>query len=256
MTYTEAQKEFQIRLYHWAQAAQEKEIREDFPNFRYFDEEFLRRFIFYRSLDPDARKLLAKGLIQSCHQEAVKFLGESISLESHSLMNREESFRMRQLPGTWEGQFAPKNEADQPTKATRQQFKKAIRSHFRAAFGSTLLPPDPLNGKSELVFPTKCRGWIINTQIEFVGRWGLSTFQSHSIWTGKWITKEEPAVLFANCIGFGLQYGGAIGIGSIRREILAENIEPTCAEIITHCRIMFDALPTLLEGLELESLTT
>ena len=37
---------------------------------------------------------------------------------------------------------------------------------------------------------------------------------------------------------------------------LVEGIEPTCVEIIGHCRRMLDVFPKLLEGLELESLTT
>ena len=213
MKYSEAQTEFQIRLYNWATMAQEKEIKEFFPSLRFVDKEFARKFLFFQSLDPNSQTVLGRGLLQTRHEEAVKVLGESISPEAETLMRREEAFRRRQLPGTWEGAYAPRNEADQLPLATRKQLKKAIRVHFRAAFGDQCLPPDPLDGKSDGPFGMKCYGWIINTNFDF-GRWFPEIRQEHSVWTGKWITRSEPAVMIANCIGFRLNYGNEIGFGS------------------------------------------
>lgn len=106
-----------------------------------------------------------------------------------------------------------------------------------------------------MLFGMKCHGWIIKTWFDF-GRWAPEIRLEHKVWTGKWITKEQPAVLFANCIGFQLNYGNEIGIGSGWENITVENVDPTCAEIIGHSRRMFDVLPKLLEGLDLELLTT
>jgi len=255
MKYSEAQTEFQIRLYRWATMAQEKEIKELFPSFRYVDKEFARKFHFFQSLDLNSQTILGQGLLQTRHQQAVKVLGETISPESETLMRREEAFRRRWLPGTWDGAYAPRNEPDHPPQATRKQLKKAIRDHFRPAFGDRCLPPDPLAGKADMLFGMKCHSWTIETDFGF-GRWSPEVRQEHSVWTGKRITKEQPAVLFANCIGFRLNYGNEIGIGSGWENITVENIESTCAEIIGHCRRMFDVFPRLLEGLDLELLTT
>jgi hypothetical protein len=254
VTYAEAQKEFQIRLYRWAKTAQEEELEGDFPNFRYFDEEFQRRFLFMGTLDRPSQFSLCRAWLKNRHQEAATALGDTVSLDEQTLMRKEEAFRLRQAPGTWEGRFTPKNESEQPPKANRKQLKKAIRDIFNAAFGSLFLPPNPLDKSGDMTFRIKCCGWIINTSFDF-GRWEPEISHHQSIWTGKWITKEEPAVLLANALRIQMNYGNELGLGSTRRAILAENIEPTCAEIIAHCRIMFDAFPKLLEGLELESLT-
>jgi hypothetical protein len=188
------------------------------------------------------------------HQAAAKALGESISEEASELMRREEGFRLRTSPGTWEGAFAPANTVGTPKLATRRQITRVIRGQFLAAFGHQCLSPDPLDEKPGVKFRMKCRGWIIKTYFEF-GRWAPELSHDHYIWTGKWITKGEPAVLTANSIGIGLNYGSEIGIGSGWENIAAENIEAVCAEIIEHCSCMFDIFPGLLEGLDLELLT-
>jgi len=151
--------------------------------------------------------------------------------------------------------YTAENTAAKPALATRRQLKKAMKEHFIATFGDKWLPPDPLDKSGDLQFSMKCRGWIVGTSFDF-GRWTPEITYDHSIWTGKWITKEEPAVLFANCIGFRLNYGNDIGIGSGWENITVENIKYVCAEIIGHCQQMFDIFPKLLEGLDLELLTT
>lgn len=254
MTYPEAQTEFLLRLYRWAKAAQEKELLEGFPRFKHLDEELARTFLFFRSLDPRSQMLLARGRLMVRHKEAAKALGEEITLEVQTLMRREEAFRLRQLPGTWEGRFAQKNEADMPKLATRKQLKKSMLAQFGATFGDQCLPVDPLENKTDPEFRMKYKGWVICTGFNF-GRWDPEIGLSQGVWNGHWITKEQPTVLFANSLRIQMSYGAEIGFCSDWREIAVEDIEPTCAEVIEHCRRMFDALPALLDGLELESLT-
>jgi hypothetical protein len=256
MTYTEAQTEFNIRLYRWAKAALEEEMRKSFPSFQFCSEWPSRTCQFLNSLDQHSRVELGNAMLlarHKKHQNAPKALNETISEESVALMRLEEGFRLRTSPGTWEGRFAAANSADKPALATRRQLKKAMKEHFLAAYGNQCLPPDPLDGNTDMVFGMKSSGWIVKTSFEF-GRWAPEIVHYHSIWTGKWITKEEPAELFANCIGFRLNYGNDIGIGSGWDNIAVENIEAACTEIIGHCQRMFDVFPKLLEGLDLESL--
>lgn len=254
MTYTEAQSEFHVRLYRWAQAALAMELEESFPSFRFCREWPTRRCLFLRSLDPDSRNLFAQALLLQSHPEAAKVLGEAVSEAQAALMRREEGFRLRTSPGTWEGRFASVNAAKQSALATRKQLKRAIREHFGVAFGDRCLPRDPLDGKSDVTFRMSCRGWIIKIGFDF-GRWDPEITCDQSIWTGQWITKDKPAILFANCIGFGLNYGNVLGIGSGWENIAVHNLDAVCAEIVLHCRRLLDAFPELLAGLELESLT-
>jgi hypothetical protein len=258
MTYIEAQTEFYIRLHRWAKANLDEEIKNFFSSFKFCGEWPSRTCLFLNSLDQHSKVVLGNAMLLVGHQQrpnADKVLIEAISNEAVALMQREEGFRMRTLPGTWEGRFTAANIPDKSVLATRRQLKKAIKEQFLAVYGNQCLPPDPLDGTGDMLFGMKCRGWIIKTFFHF-GRWSPEITYSHNIWTGKWITKKEPAVLFANCIGFRLNYGNDIGIGSGWENIEIKNINAVCTEIIGHCRRMFDALPSLLEGLDLELLTT
>lgn len=252
MTYNEAQTEFNIRLYRWAKSALEKEISEGFPRFQLNKDWSKLRCHFIQTLDRQSQATFCQGILQKHHQDAATALGEAISAEAEALMRSEETFRSN---NAWVRSADAQVSFGKQTMATRRELKKAIAVHFRAAFGDECLPLDPLDGKSDLRFRMKCRGWIIKTGFEF-GRWDPEITCDHNIWTGKWITKEEPQVLFANCIGFRLSYGNEIGIGSGWENIATVDIEPACLSVIEHCRLMFDVFPILLEDLDLGLLTT
>ena len=252
MKYSEAKTKFDIRLYQWAKTAQQMEIQESFPSFRLCNSWVAKTCLFFQGLNPHSRTVLGQGLLQRMHPEAVKALGETISPETEVLIRREENYRVTQLA---QERMRTAFSGDQkPSLAKARQLRKAITTHFKAAFGDICLPPEPLDGKPDLIFRMRCHGWVIKTLFEF-GRWFPEIRYDHSAWTGKWITKEEPAVLFANCIGFRLSYGNVLGIGSGWDNIAVDGVEPVCVAVVDHSRRMFDLFPKLLEGLELESLT-
>jgi hypothetical protein len=252
MTFAEAHTEFSIRLYRWAKGALEKEILEGFPRFQLSKDWSKLRCHFIHTLDQQSKDLFCQGILQKHHQDAVTALGEAISADSEVLIRREEAFRSENNP--WARASASQPGHGKQTLATRRELKKAITAHFRATFGDECLPPDPLDGKSDLRFRMKCRGWIIKTGFEF-GRWGPEITCDHNVWTGKWITKDDPQVLFANCLGFRLSYGNEIGIGSGWEGVTIDNVERTCLAVVGHCQRMFDVFPMLLENLDLQLLT-
>lgn len=247
MNYIEAQAEFNLRLYRWAKINLEEEMRESFPSFQFCGKVPSRTCQFLSSLDQHSRAALGSALLLATHKDAAKVLNEVISDEATALMRQLENLR-------WKGSFAAEPTNDNPALATRRQLKRAMKERFLAAYGNQCLPPDPLDGNEDMVFRMQCRGWIIKTSFDF-GSWASEITYDHSVWTGKWVTKETPAILFANCIGFRLNYGNEIGIGSRWEKISVEQMEAVCTEIIGHCQRMFDVFPKLLEGLDLELLT-
>lgn len=252
MTYTEAHTEFSIRLYRWAKTALEKEMLEGFPRFQMTKDWSMLRCRFFQTLNHQSRTVFGQGLLQMRHQNAVKALGEVISTEAEALMRREEAFRSEN--NAWARASASEASQGMQTLATRRDLKKAIADHFWAAFGDECLPPDPKDNKGGLQFRMACRGWIIKTEFEF-GRWDPEITCVHDVWTGKLITKDEPQVLFANCLGFQMNYGNEIGIGSGWEGIGVDNVDRTCLTVVEHCQRMFDIFPELLEELDLQLLT-
>lgn len=148
-----------------------------------------------------------------------------------------------------------RSEADEKRLTKASKVRRAMTAHFKAAFGSACLRPDPLDKGEDLIFRMECRGWILKTFFHF-WHYGPVINCSHIVWTGKWLFPEEPLVLPFNCLRSGTSYGNEIGIGSVWDHITDEDVEPVCAEVIEHCRRFFEAAPKLLEGLELETLTT
>lgn len=252
MTYTEAQTEFSIRLYRWAKNALEKEMLEGFPRFQLNKDWSIIRRHFFETLDHHSKIVFGQGLLQLRHQNAVKLLREMISEEAEALIRREEAFRSEN--NAWARASGSEANLGNQTLATRRSLKKAISTHFRAAFGDECVPSDPIDGKIDVQFRMVCHGWIIKTEFEF-GRWDPEITYAHDVWTGKLITKEEPRMLFANCLGFQLNYGNEIGMGSGWEGIQDNDVERICLTVVEHCRIMVDVLPNLLEGLDLELLT-
>jgi hypothetical protein len=252
MTYAEAQAEFSIRLYRWAKTALEMEMMEGFPRFQLNKEWSKLRCEFFQTLDPQSKVVFSQGILQMRHQIAAKTLGEVISAEAESLLGREEVFRSEN--NGWARRGGSTTNPNNQSLATRRELKKAMAAHFRAAFGDDCLPADPLDRKRELRFSMKCRGWIIKTGFEF-GRWDPEITCAQDVWTGKLITKEEPQVLFANCLGFQMNYGDEIGIGSGWEGIANDNVEQTCLAVVDHCRRIFDVLPMLLDNLDLQQLS-
>lgn len=249
MTYTEAKREFDIRLYRWARPILLREIAGDFPSFKLCKTGPAQPCRFFRKLTAHEKVDFADGLLQRRHAEAVKALNEPISTAGLALLNREVDFWAIDPERFW---LSPE---DEKRVVKARQLRKAMSSRFKAAFGSECLPRGPLDGKGDLVYRMPCRGWIIRTWF-FFGRWGPEISYFHNIWTGKWITREEPEVLPANCIGFGDSYGNTIGIGTCWDYLFEEDVEPACAAVIEHCSRFFEAAPKLLDGLELETLTT
>ncbi len=248
MTYTEAKREFDIRLYRWAKPILCREIAEDFPSFRLCKSGPAQTCRFFRKLSEHEQMDFACGLLQRRHADAVKALNEPISTAGLALLNREVDFWAMDPERFW---LSPE---DEKRIVKARQLRKAMASHFKTAFGGECLPRYPHDKKGDFVFRMSCRGWIITTWF-FFGRWGPEISYDHHIWTGKWVTPQEPEVLPYNRIGSGNSYGNDIGIGTRWDYLMEEDLEPACAEVIEHCRRFFAVVPKLLEGLELESLT-
>ncbi len=254
MTYQEAQTEFYIRLHHWRKTALEKEIQEGFPRFRNFNNHASIRCRFFETLGKDSQDIFMRGLsqtrhqllLQTCRQPAANTLVEEIPPEFAVLARREEDFQREYAIALWKSLSSSGIER---TLAKSRERRKAIKAHFRAAFGDKCLPPDPYYG-NDVVFQIPCNGWIIVTYFYF-GRWEPEISYHHNIWTGKLVTKDEPDVF----LGSQLNYGNEIGIGSGWQGIAVEDVDRTCLAVVEHCRIIFDALPELLKGLDLHLLT-
>lgn len=255
MKFREAKECFEVRLYQWAQSELVAEGGRSFSAFASCNGFPMKVGLFFETLSAQERLLFGSALLQRRHQEAVAILGEASAPEYVDILRRFDRWTTLSIPHS-DKLLATTLEGEFPTQmASRRCLKKAMKDHYLRAFGGDQLPHDPLEPKAEGIrVRSKCRGWVVVTTFEF-GRWQPEITYEHDIWTGQWITKESPPVLFANCIGFRLNYGIELGVGSGWDRLREDQVNPACVEIVEHCRRMFVRFPVLLEGLELESLT-
>lgn len=89
MTLKQAQREFAVRLYHWAGSAFESEIELGFPAFKSFRSGSVWQCCeFMRRLSPAEQLKLAHGCLKETHGQAVEFLGRRTSIEEAALCSK------------------------------------------------------------------------------------------------------------------------------------------------------------------------
>ena len=140
--------------------------------------------------------------------------------------------------------------------ASRRKLRKVMTAQFKEAFGSECIGLACVDEWEELVFCTKCSGWIIETQFD-IGRRESQIGYNHCITTRRIFEPDEAQPSPIRCMGYFLSFNSRLGISSQSEwpYLMDEDIEPTCAVVIEHCRRFVDAAPQLLEGLELDKLT-
>lgn len=251
MTYAEAQTEFSTRLYRWAKGALEREVIEGFPRFQGVKDWSRLRCLFLQSLDDESRTLFAQHILRMRHQNAAEAFWGEASTKAEVLMRLEDAFRSES--NAWVRVSGSDADRTRKTLASRREIKKAVGDRFRTAFGKDWIRCGSEAGKTGLRYRNEYHGWVVLTEFEF-GRWDPEITCVHDIWTGKLITREDPQVLVANCLGFQMNYGNEIGIGSGWERIAVDDVDQTCSIVMEHCQRLFDILPMLLESLDLKSL--
>lgn len=251
MTYSEAKAEFDLRLYHWAKAKLSHEVESGFTS---FCPELWPACRFFQSLTSEEKQALKMAVLQQKHPISAKSPREDFPSQGARLLNRMDEFcsqekRLRDFA------YYRGIETERERFPRAKDLRKMVTSHFKNAFGAQCTPLTEQERRGGgLSFKIKLAGWSVMTDFDF-GRWAPHIEYGHSIWTGKWITKEEPAVLFANCLGFRLSYARELGLGAIWDNLSVDEAELACREVSGHCQTMFEALPELLNGLEQQSLT-
>ncbi len=227
-------------------------MQRSFPSFRLCRREVVRRCRHIMELDAPSRVQLARALLQVYHKKAAELLGESISPESEELLRCEQNYHDTHRSADIASDAL--RSRDDSKRATAQALKRAVAANFKVTFDGRCILATPTERLTDLDFRMECLGWMVRTWFEF-GRWEPEIRVNQDIWTGRFITKEQPEVMQFNCIGFRLSYGNLLGIGSGWSGISIGEIDSVCGEVMKHCQRMFDVFPTLLNGLEFESLT-
>lgn len=254
MTISEGTQEFQIRYYYWAASEFEREIGESFPILRTFKNGPIREaYQFMQQIAKNEQLTLAKSLLKRTHPKATKILGEKLSDEENSLLNKFDNFRSQfHVP-------VGIDPSGQKIKyVSKNKLRKAIEISFTKAYGSRCVKILTTEEGWDPFFEMKFAGWIVSTSFSF-GRYQSMISYQHSIGSeAKVPIQEYPP----ECWPPTLRLGGSLGLlstglGIAQPQWLSlkkEDVDQACDTVIKCCGHFFEAVPRLLKGLEFEKI--
>lgn len=262
MNFLEAQSEFRIRYYLWANSEFEREINGSFPSSQQFRTgPAWQAFQFFQKLDNVDRLVLARGLLKRFHPEAVKVLGETCSTDEEILRKRLDRFRHDARSSIELEIDARERSGEKIRYISKRKLLNTVAHRFRDVFGNECVESGrELTGDPRLEFERKCPGgWTISTHFWF-GRGESLIDYSHAISSeiaveqrgakGPYMGSLVMCCLTSFCSWLGL-------CSQTQWEYLAndQEVDQACNAAIKLCSHFFAVAPKLMNGLEFEKIS-
>ena len=260
MTFPKAQQEFQIRYYLWAVSEWENEIEELCPNLQLFKSGSVWKLHqLIKKFDKDKQLIVAQSLLKRFHPEAIKALGETLSVEEQSLRNRLDEFR--RTPAGLDVVIDARRRAGEKIKFVgKRKLLNLTAQRFLDAFSSQCEESARvMEGDPRLEFQMKCSGWTVFTYFWFGRRESLINY-GHTIASETSFEHQGPQGTYrANLvIGSMMSFCSWLGISSQTQweYLMPEDVEQACDAAIKFCGRFFQVAPKLLKGLEFDKITS
>jgi hypothetical protein len=191
---------------------------------------------------------LARGLLKRFHAAAAKTLGETCSPEEEALRSRRDE-ALSNIVSFGEEVRARKNAGEPVKLASKRQLRTAITAQFKSGLGDERIDWAVLEEERELSFQIKRAGWLVDTFFDFGRKEPLLRY-THSIASEQTFPYRGARV--AMVMGWCMSFNSYLGLSSQTEwhYVTTDEIESTCATVMTICSHFFDVLPKLLKGLE------
>jgi hypothetical protein len=192
-------------------------------------------------------------ILRMWNPEGAQLLGQRWIEEVGELRHKLEAM-FGMLPPSREGEVSARRSIGEKVKlAPKRKFRTTILTKFKQAFGSQCLELACVGLDPDLEFKMNCRGWLLSTNFDFTGRGPSQLSYWHSL-TGPMPINSgrRLAALSSSPIGF----AEWLGIGQTHWEYIMDvEVERTCDAAVELCRRFIQVAPTLLQGLDYESIT-
>jgi hypothetical protein len=206
----------------------------------------------------DGQSDLAGELFKLFRADALQIV-EKLCFDDETLLAQLDVI-YKKVPQSFEDQIGARKMAGEKIKfSSKRKLQKAMEKKFQDVFGGQYFDftYDDI-GDLASWFRMKCGSWIISTNFWYGRGQGLIEY-SHTISSGHDVEQQGskgtywgPLVL-STCISFTARLG--ITSQTQWEYLSGEEIEPTCDNVISHCRHFFEVAPKLLKGLEFEKIT-
>lgn len=236
MEFEEAQKEFSVRFYRWANEEARLEVEREFPLLRQMDNSscriHLRRM---ERLSTEDQQAFVALLVKRYHPQAIKLLGETplSDKESDKIKKYVRSFAYESDPV--EQEFIQRQlNGDPTTKLDKRRFVKIIKECLEPIFGKE----DRGGGGGAWSYTTIIEGLTVRTWINTAGRNNLQ-YNHMIVFSGKQYLQR----------GVSVDYLLGLGATNYWYQIEDSKAEETAHLLAELCGHFMNAAPDLLKGL-------
>lgn len=249
MDLLKVQLEFQIRGTYWYASELDKELREGFPNFGSFCSGFGWRLRHYFEGLPGRDQLILASALSKRSPEYLRETGEAMSKEESVLLQSFDRLHVQPTKREDEIERAKANGEIVPL-ASKAKLRKVAVEKFISAYGRECTDMKTSKEWDPLFSMRRC-GWLARTQLIFGRSRGLMSYRI-IIESENRITHPENDQIS------GAETTLTPGFGWIVNrwdDVFDEEVNRACDALIRQIGFCFDALPTLLKGLEYEKIS-
>jgi hypothetical protein len=248
MVLSKAKSEFELRCCYWYRSELEREIKNAFPNLRFFRSGYgWKLHHFMQKLERRNQLTLANAMVKrsSAYLEAS---GETMTAEEKELLDS--LYRFIGEASSLEREIQLRNEAGEKIKLpSKGKLRKAAVSKFVEAFGSQCFDMK-LSEEWDPLFQMKCCGWIVSTQLTFGRRQPVLSYRHMIVSETRIAHPQNPQITgpaMTLC-------PGVAWLVNQWEQIVEEDLDVVCHALIKQAGYFFGVAPRLLAGLEFDKI--
>ena len=206
-----------------------------------------------KQIDKSEQLTLARSLLKRGYPNTVKVLGEGLSDEENSWVNKLDTFRHDALVLEINSQKG----REKIKYVSKNKLRKIMVAAFAKAYGDRCVK---VQIENELApwFEMKFTGWIVTTRFSFGRRESMIRYHHSILSEAKTPNPELPPELWGTAMTLGhfISFASWLGICSQTQwmSLVEGDVDQACDAVIKHCGHFFDAVPQLSNGLEFEKI--
>lgn len=246
LKFSEAKREFVIRVCYWLHSELDNEINNAFPNLRLFRSGLgWKMHHFMHRLEKSDQLTMAKAMVKR-NPDYLEVSGEAMTAEESELLDS--FYRFASHPSNAAADIQSRRLAGEKIKlASKRKLRKVAVAKFIDAFGPRCFDMK-LGEEWDPLFHMRCCGWIISTQLYF-GRQQPQINYRHMIVSETRIAHPQNPQITGPAMTL---HPGVSWLVNQWDDLLEEDVEAACNALIKHAGSFFDVAPRLLAGLEFD----
>ncbi len=240
MTFNQAQDEFAVRYYLWANEEARMEVEKDFPILKRMDKARCRKFLRHMAqLSKEDQYVFAALMVKRFHPHALKLMGEpSITADEIAEIKRYNDACVMELDPIEQAFLERELAADSTTRLNRKKFTTIVKTSLLPVLGK----PDSWGGGGSWRYQNPIGNLRVDTYFDTGGGHHQLCYSHAVIFSGYQTLTEQTSLL--SWLGLSSQTDW--------NNLEDSKAEPTAKLSAELCAHFLDVAPKLLKGISPE----